>query len=317
MHIQWLNHQFRQPIFRPHRPICVFSEAVVEVGWDVGWDHWCREAEIQSRSLGLGKKYGTWDEISGLLFYRIGKAQEWIYFTGLIVIFFGLSPSKLAFFRMSPPKSPAFFTQNHLEDLDDGHYFHHWTRKWGLLAWYKALLTWPPIRPCFTRPKSAHLRRSGTHSGSSESLRQPEICLFLARPTFHEFSYAMAPLVSWPIFWSCTTSWFIQVAPLDQCQVSLDTAKLYPKRAQGSTADHVWDTQWADAGSSACLKGHFFFKASQMLNANGKLWQPLVLAELSACIEKERVFKSCFEHTLGPWVLCLKMTETNLQRTAG
>lgn len=41
-----------------------------------------------------------------------------------------------------------------------------------------------------------------------------------------------------------------------------------------------------------------------MLNANGKLWQPLVLAELSACIEKERVFKSCFEHTLGPWVLC-------------
>ena len=91
---------------------------------------------FQSRSLGLGKKYGTWDEISGLLFYRrIGKAQEWIYFTGLIVIFFGPIPSKLAFFRMSPPKSPAFFTQNHLEDLDDGHYFHHWTRKWGLLDW--------------------------------------------------------------------------------------------------------------------------------------------------------------------------------------
>jgi hypothetical protein len=66
---------------------------------------------------------------------RIGKAQEWNYFTGLIVIFFGLIPSTLAFFRMSPPKSPAFFTQNHLEDLDDGHYFHHWTRKWGLLAW--------------------------------------------------------------------------------------------------------------------------------------------------------------------------------------
>ena len=138
---------------------------------------------------------------------------------------------------------------------------------------------------------------------------------FLQRPTFHEFSYAMAPLVSWAIFWSCTTSWFIQVAPLDQCQVSLDTAKLYPKRAQGSTADHVWDTQWADAGSSACLKGHFFSKPAKcwmQMESSDNFWFWLNLVHV---LKR----KECSRAVLNiPWGLgCCVNDRIDLQRTAG